>query len=110
MPTQYADIYMRDFTGDTGSIPSTTRDSVGTSPDIIPAGTTATPNYQTFFAGNYSGPFNYYQNLQQNLYNYIYVRGYNLFAGAQSGKIYLYYAPSSLLLTPSIWANNLIPN
>jgi hypothetical protein len=110
MPTQYADIYMRDFPGDTGTIPSTTRDSVCTSPDIIPAGPSSVPNYQTVFAGNYNGPFTYYQNIQQSLYNYIYVRANNLFAGAQSGKIYLYYAPSSLLLTPAIWTNNLIPN
>lgn len=110
MPTQYADIYMRDFPGDTGLIPSTTRVSVSSSPDIIPAGPTAIQNYATYFAGNYNGPFTYYQNLQQNLFNYIYVRGFNLFGGAQTGKIYLYYTPSSLLLQPSIWTGNQIQN
>jgi len=110
MTTQYTDIFMRDFVGDTGTIPSTTRVAVSASPDIIPAGTSPVSNYQTVFAGNYNGPFTYYQNVEQNLYNYFYVRAYNLFAGAQTGKIYLYYTPSSLLLMPSIWTGNQIQN
>lgn len=107
---QYTDLYMRDFVGDTGQIPSTTRVAVSASPDIIPAGPNPTPNYQSFYAGNYSGPFSYYENVQQNTPNYIYVRAYNLYPGVQSGQIALYYAPSSLLLVPSKWSNNHIQN
>ncbi|WP_431286450.1 hypothetical protein [Roseateles chitinivorans] len=106
----YNDIFMRDFVGDTGQIPSTTRVAVSCSPDIIPAGTTQIPNYMTALVNNYNGAFNYFQNIQQNLYNYIYVRGYNLRAGAETGTIALYYAPSSLLLTPASWINNRISN
>lgn len=108
--TQYADLFMRDFPGDTGEIPSTTRVSVSASPDIIPSGPNAVPNYLTFFANNYSGPYSYFQNVQQNVYNYIYVRAFNLFPLAQTGTIALYYAPSSLLLAPANWINNTIPN
>jgi hypothetical protein len=110
MSTQYADIYMRDFSGDTGAIPSTTRVAVSESPDIIPAGPNPVSNYQTLFSNNFNGPYNYYQNVQQNLFNYIYVRGFNLFPGPQTGKVYLYYAPSSLLLRPSIWIGNQLQN
>lgn len=106
----YNDIFMRDFVGDTGQIPSTTRLAVSASPDIIPAGTSPMANYQTVLVNNFNGPFNYYQNIQQNLYNYIYVRGFNLWAGAETGTIALYYAPSSLLLTPANWINNRISN
>jgi hypothetical protein len=108
--TQYRDLYMRDFVGDSGEIPSTTRVAVSASPDIIPAGSTPTPDYLTYYAGNYAGPFTYYQNVQQNVANYVYVRAFNLFPQAQSGQIALFYAASSLLLIPSRWENNLIPN
>ncbi|MEP9360488.1 hypothetical protein [Sphingomonas sp. KR3-1] len=110
--TQYADIFMRDFVGDTGQIPSTTRTTVSQSPDIIPAGTTPVANYQTYYANNYYGPinsYNYYHNLQQQNYNYIYLRADNLYPGAQTGQVYLYYCPSSLLLLPDQWINNRIP-
>jgi hypothetical protein len=101
---------MRDFPGDTGQIPSTTRLAVSQSPDIIPAGSAATPNYGTVYTNNFNGPYNYFQNLQQNVYNYIYLRAFNLFPSQQSGTVTLYYAPSSLLLVPSVWQNNVIPN
>jgi hypothetical protein len=108
--SQYQDIYMRDFPGDTGVIPSTTRLAVFYSPDIIPNGPDAVPDYGTFFTNNFNGPYNYYANVQQNLFNYIYVRGMNLFPGAQTGQIFLYYADSSLLLVPANWIGNVVPN
>lgn len=108
--TQYQDIFMRDFVGDTGQIPSTTRDSVYQSPDIIPFGPSPDPSYATDFVNNYNGPFNYYQNISSTAYNYIYVRGFNLFPGAQTGTINLYYARASMLLLPSQWINNQISN
>jgi len=106
---QYTDIYMRDFPGDTGQVPSTTRVAVSHSPDIIPAGVNPVSNYEQFYAGNYDGPYNYYSNIESGgSYNYIYTRGKNLYSGAQTGKVYLYYSPSSVLLLPSTWTNNRI--
>lgn len=109
MPTPYNDFYMRDYPGDTGAYPSANR-TVSESPDIIPAGTTATPDYENFYKNNYNGPYNYYQNVVLNGYNYIYVRSKNLSAGAQTGTVNLYYALPTLLLIPSVWINNVIPN
>jgi len=108
--TQYQDIYLRDFVGDTGQIPSTTRLYVNMSPDIIPAGQTPTPNYQSTYTANYNGPYNYYQSLTANAYNYIYVRGFNAAPQATSGTVNLYWAKASILLLPSQWISNVIPN
>lgn len=108
--SQYQDIFMRDFLGDTGQIPSTLSDVIYFSPDIIPYGPNPVPNYQSFFAGNYNGPLNYYSDINVGAYNYIYTRGFNLFPGPQTGKINLYWARASLLLMPSQWLPNLLPN
>jgi hypothetical protein len=107
---QFNDIYMRDYPGDTGQIPSDLRQNICYSPDIIPYGANPNPNYQTDFVNNYNGPFNYYQNINPSGYNYIYVRGFNAFQGPQTGSIYLYYAKASLLLWPTVWAGNQIQN
>lgn len=106
---QFADIYMRDYSGDSGQIPSDTRQSVSQSPDIIPNGANPNTNYQTDLVNNYNGPYGYYQNITDD-YNYIYVRGFNAFPGSQSGTINLYWSPASLLLYPPKWINNQIPN
>lgn len=108
--TQYQDIYIRDFVGDTGQIPSTTRLNVNLSPDIIPVGQSIDPGYQTIYANNYDGPYNYYSDLIKDAYNYIVVRGYNAAPQATSGTINLYWAKASILLLPSQWIANSIPN
>lgn len=108
--TQYTDVYMRDFDKDKGTIPSAERIDLAHSPDIIPTGTSPLDNYLTVLANNFYGPYDYYKNIEAGSYNYIYVRGYNRYPGAQQGKIYLYYSPASLLLVPALWINNQIPN
>jgi hypothetical protein len=111
MATQFLDIYMRDYVGDSGQVPSDLRQGVSQSPDIIPSGSVAPDsNYRTTFAANYSGPYNYFQEINSSEYNYIYVRGFNAFPKNQSGSINLYWAPASLLLYPPNWINNKIAN
>lgn len=107
---QYQDIYMRDYVGDTGQVPSDTRMGVSQSPDIIPYGPNPDTNYQADFAANYNGPFGYIQNVNPAAYNYIYVRGFNAFPTAQTGSINLYWSPASLLLWPQGWIANRIAN
>ena len=74
----YNDIFIRDFVEDTGQVPSTSSLSVSSSQDIIPSGTVPLPNYQSALAAND------YQNVQKNLFNYICVRGYNLYARSET--------------------------
>lgn len=101
--TQYDDIYMRDSLGDTGQVPDPVRVQ-WLSPDIIPYGTTPTPNWQTFFASNWSTDVGV--NPVVGTINYVYARGMNAYPGAQTGTIQAYWANSSLLLQPSQWINN----
>lgn len=104
--SQYQDIYMRDNLGDQGQVPNQTR-IFWTSPDIIPYGTQPYPgNWQTFFASNWAQDVG--QGLAPQSMNYIYVRGYNAYPGAESGSVQLYYANSSLLLQTDQWINNLL--
>lgn len=107
---QYRDIYMRDYVGDTGQVPSDTRQGVSCSPDIIPFGAAPDPNYKANLAENFNGPFNNYQNINSVGYNYIYVRGMNAFPNNQSGTINLFWSKASLLLWPHIWSQNRISN
>lgn len=104
--SQYQDIYMRDNLGDTGQIPNPAQ-VFWDSPDIIPYGTKAYQgNWQTFFASNWAQDVG--QAIVSGSMNYIYVRGYNAYSGAESGNIQLYYANSSLLLQTDQWINNVI--
>lgn len=48
------------------------------------------------------------QELTAKMNNFIYVRGTNLADKPQSGSVYLYYTPASLLLYPGLWKNNII--
>lgn len=107
---QFQDIYMRDYVGDSGQVPSDVRQGVSASPDIIPWGASPNPNYQTDLVNNYNVPSGYFQNINPLGYNYIYVRGFNAFPSSQSGSINLYYAPASLLLWPPRWQSNVIQN
>ena len=110
MTQAYNDFYMRDYPGDNGDYPSSSRVTVSHSPDIIPAGTSATPDYENFYKNNYNGPYEYYRNVSLNAFNYIYVRSKNLGSNGNTGTINLYYALPTLLLMPSVWINNQIPN
>jgi hypothetical protein len=102
--TQYTDIYMRDDLADTGQVPNTER-AFWTSPDIIPYGTSIySGDWQQFFASNWSQDVG--KAIVAGTTNYLYVRGYNKFNGAQTGTIQVYWANSSLLLQASQWVNN----
>jgi hypothetical protein len=103
---QYYDIFTRDALNDTGVIPYP-MNMVCASPDIIPSGLVQVPNPGTYFTGNWNQDVGI--NVTQGATNFIYVRGQNLFNAPNSGNIFLYYTPASLLLKPSIWTKNQIP-
>jgi hypothetical protein len=100
----YNDLFLRDNTSDTGSIPA--NPPVSTSPDIIPYGTSPVTDPTTFFTGNYGSDVG--QDLIANAQNYLYMRAKNLAAGAESGTVSLYYSKASLLLYPSLWQSNIL--
>lgn len=94
---------MRDNLSDQGQIPGS--GSAYSSPDIIPSGTMPVADPQTYCSSNW------YQDLgksvSQGVNNYIYTRAKNqTITGGNSGKIYLYYTPASLILWPEQWRNN----
>jgi hypothetical protein len=100
--TQYQDVFVRDNFGDTGVIPST--GMPWGSPDIIPfqgnilSGSTA--------ATTYNGPDIGMPFVQPGTNN-LYVRALNLCPTAtERGAVQLYYSPSSLMMSPSLWINN----
>lgn len=101
-PGPWNDVYMRKAIGDDGTVPFA---GVWTaSPDIIPNGTTAIDNPQTYYAGNYASDVG--QATAPFHTNYFYVRGKNLAAGAATAKFELYYCPANLFLFPSLWNQN----
>jgi hypothetical protein len=106
--TTYNDIFMRpNLTDPVGQIPSAP--PVTDCPDIICAGQTPIANFQTVLASTASWNQSYPANLSQGLPNYIYVRGMNNYSGAQTGQVYLYYMPNSIINWPNQWVSNQIP-
>ena len=100
----YNDIYVRDALDDVGNIPYTGRTACF-SPDIIPQQQTQRPlAWFTSTWGQDSG-----LNINAGVNNYVYVRGKNLSTSPSSGTVYLYCAPSTLLLNVSYWSNNPVP-
>ena len=103
---QYQDIYMRDDLDDTGQAPNTAR-AYWVSPDIIPWGESIYQgDWKQFFTSNWSQDVG--KTILEGRTNYLYVRGYNKFAGPQSGTVQVYWAYSSLLLQTSQWIGNVI--
>ena len=100
---KYDDLYIRSTLNDPGNIPRT-RTGLSASPDIIPYGIMPVNNPVQFFTNNFQQIVS--KDLVYNAPNYVYLRGRNQFNGAQTGKMYAYYAPSSLLLYPSQWKEN----
>jgi hypothetical protein len=101
----YTDLFMRpNLTSPQGQTPSQT--PVTSCPDIIPAGTSPTTNFQQV----YSSPSSYSSDPGQSVVlgenNYIYVRANNGATGAESGQVYLYYVPAQVINWPSEWAKN----
>ncbi|MFV1974512.1 MAG: hypothetical protein ACC651_02125 [Candidatus Scalindua sp.] len=103
----YDDLFMRDSLNDMGTIPSPDR-SVCYSPDIIPVGKGPLANPLALIENDWNRQVG--QDILQGYNNYIYARGKNLAPNKAEGNIYLYYAPSSILLRPQDWKYNSIPS
>lgn len=103
--TEYGDLFMRpNLTSPLGQVPSV--GPVTSCPDIIPAGTTPTANYQTVYATSQSYASDPGGSVFLGQNNYIYVRARNNWNGAETGQISLYYVPAQVINWPSQWANN----
>ncbi|MCR9072746.1 MAG: hypothetical protein NXI18_13590 [Alphaproteobacteria bacterium] len=99
--SSYSGIFLRDYIGETPT--SNTGSGWSLSPDIVPYGTSVMSdpsvlgqqaNYGTDYAGNIT--------LDQE--NNVYIRGLNTNSGAQSSRVYVYWAVPSIFLTPSSWS------
>lgn len=103
----YNDLFIRSFMGDTNTYPKPSSCSPWTSPDIIPYGTELSKNPKSDFLGkNFDKKFT--NQVVQNMNNYIYIRAKNFAAKEQTGKIYLYWCPAQLLLSPGLWKNKVM--
>ena len=100
----YDDVFMRDNLSDIGAVPAT--GSANHSPDIIPAGTEPVADPVSTYTDNWRKDPG--KDVSAGRYNYIYVRGKNLFIGPQQADVHLYYSKASLILWPSVWKNNVI--
>ncbi|MEO6700314.1 MAG: hypothetical protein ABI140_16550 [Jatrophihabitantaceae bacterium] len=106
MTTPYGDLFIRDNFDDTGTVP-VLNPNVSCSPDIIPYGSQTLTADQ--LVASYDGPA-YLGAIDLFNSNNIYVRAKNLYPGATTGQIQLYWAPGNLLVQPSQWRNNMIVN
>ncbi|WP_374628798.1 hypothetical protein [Pannonibacter indicus] len=104
--TQYDGILLRQNLQDQGLMPRT--GGWTASPDIIMAGTQPTQDPQAVFSTAASYGTDPTQPVVQNATNYVYLRGKNLNAAAQTGTARVFYAPQSLFLYPVQWLNNSI--
>ncbi|MGN1285111.1 MAG: hypothetical protein ACI4XG_00730, partial [Bradyrhizobium sp.] len=105
MPT-YDDLFIRSALDDAGTVPDAAA-TVCKSPDIIVWGDQPLPDPDAFLVQNYGTTW--YRNVAAGVPNYIYCRATNLFNAAQTGALYLYYAPGGVLSDISTWRNNRIP-
>jgi hypothetical protein len=101
----YNDIYMRAYLGDPGNVPRSTSYPLSASPDLIPYGTQPVTDVNSLLLDS-SWNQVYDTKLVINQTNYLYMRAQNLGTTTTSGVFSLYYAPSSLLLWPSVWQQN----
>jgi hypothetical protein len=98
---QWNDVYMRDNFNDSGQVPCPDPGWTS-SPDIIPNGVNLLPDPVTYLKDNWNKDVGKSTVLNQQ--NYFYVRGKNLFNGAQEGTFKVYYCPQHLFLFPSLWS------
>jgi hypothetical protein len=94
---------IRDYFGDNGS-PRT--GNLCCSPDIIPWGVAPLPDFQTYLTNADTVNKDLGKAIIGYQANYLFVRSFNHSADAASGKVYLYYSPSNLLMAPGLWSNN----
>jgi hypothetical protein len=95
----WTDLFVRDSLQDNAITPSPGYPY--TSPDLICTQQTTYPNPTQTFTGNYASDPNQAAIANQN--NYFYTRAKNLGAPTQGGTMYLYWCPTSLVMTPSQW-------
>jgi hypothetical protein len=104
---QFDDFYMRDSFADTGLVPVTDA-SVSESPDVIPYGSKELTAEE--LVSSWGGGPPYGAPIVNNNTNNIYVRAKNLYSGPTGGQIQLYWAVPNLLVQPSTWRANIVPN
>lgn len=105
MMSNYNDLFVRSYMEDKNTYPKPGSCSPWSSPDIIPYGIELFKNPKLDFLGaNFNKTFK--NEVFQSMHNYIYIRAKNFASKQQKGKIYLYWCPSQLLLSPGLWKNN----
>lgn len=102
-PTLYDDIYIRKSLSDQGLVPADASAGYCNSPDIVPTGTQPLSDVSVL-KDNWNKDIG--KDIVKNGQNYIYLRGKNLAAGAESGNFSLYYTPASLIMYPFKWLEN----
>lgn len=95
-------ILIRDSLQDSGQVPSPGYPY--TSPDVICTQQQQVQNPTQTFTANYNSDPN--QAVISNQNNFIYMRGKNMGQTASGGTVYLYWCPSSMLMTPNQWTQN----
>lgn len=104
MATMYDDVYMRVNLDDQGMVPAT---GVWThSPDIIPHGIKLINNPVKTLTDSWNSDVGQPTTLNQQ--NYFYVRAKNLYNGARTAELELYYCPQHIFLFPSLWIENIM--
>jgi serine protease len=101
--TLAADVYLRDFVGDTGAVPST--GAISASPDVIVRKTAVANPTAAFGAG--SGTENSStlgSTVESGQNNFVYVRMLNRGGVPANGvTVRVYWSPPSTLITPNQW-------
>lgn len=102
--SKWNDVYARTAFNDDGTYP---RQCSSSSPDIIPYGINPVEDPDGLFViNNWNKDLG--QTLDARIFSYLYFRIANLSEKEQTGSLYLYYSPASLLLYPSFWKNNVL--
>lgn len=104
--TTYDGFYLRNSLQCTGAIPSP--GPYDLCPDIIQS-PQPIPNAQSALSTQQSWAQTYSTDPAPGATNYYYVRGINGAAASTDSRLFLYCAPSQLLMFPSSWKNNVLP-
>lgn len=101
-----ADVYVRDYIGDTGIVPAQ-GGSLSASPDVI-SRQDAIANYSDYLIQQWDNN-TLSQTIKYGANNYLYVRAYNRGSSPDIINIRLYWAAPAMLISPSQWSTkNLI--
>lgn len=105
MTNDYTHLMIRDYFGDNGKPRS---GNLSQSPDIIPWGTDPLPHFQTYLTSAEAVNQDLGKDIVGWQSNYLFVRCLNNGSEAATGKVYLYYSPSNLLMAPGLWSENVL--